>query len=273
MPPAIRKIADACGAKLVEDAAHSLGATYTHEGRTFNAGSCAHTDMAILSFHPVKHITTGEGGAVLTNDPVLAQRLRDLRSHGIHRDPARLQRPGEGPWYYEQDALGYHYRITDLQCALGVSQLAKLDRFLALRREIAARYDAAFARAPFADMLEPLGKIEGQRHAYHLYVVRLREPGLERRAALRKELFLFLRARGIFCQVHYIPVTWQPYYQKVRHTLESDCPGANAYYSGALSLPMFPKLSPGEQERVLAALAEWIEASPHSASPLVAERP
>ncbi|HLX60803.1 MAG TPA: UDP-4-amino-4,6-dideoxy-N-acetyl-beta-L-altrosamine transaminase [Planctomycetota bacterium] len=257
--PAIRKIANACGAKVVEDAAHALGATYSQDGQTFNAACCAHTDMAILSFHPVKHITTGEGGAALTNDPALAAQLRALRTHGIHRDPRRLTRPDEGPWYYEQDALGYHYRLTDLQCALGLSQLAKLGRFIERRREIAARYDAALAREPLARAMKPLRRAAGQQHAYHLYVIQIAGDNLDRIAARRKALFLFLRERGIFCQVHYIPITWQPYYQNTQGTRACDCPGANAYYAGALSLPMYPKLSDAEQQRVIDALIEWAE--------------
>jgi perosamine synthetase len=192
--PAIRDIADGCGAKVVEDAAHALGASYMHGGTTFRAGCCAHSDMAILSFHPVKHVTTGEGGAVLTNDPGLAKRLRNLRTHGIHRDPARLTRPDEGPWYYEQDELGYNYRITDLQCALGISQMKKLGRFVERRNAIARIYDAALAQSPLAGWLAPLGRRpQTGVHAYHLYVVRLvRRPGetLDALALRRKAFYL-----------------------------------------------------------------------------------
>lgn len=255
--PAIKKLAEAQGAKVVEDAAHSFGATYNCGGQVFKSASCAHSDMAILSFHPVKHITTGEGGAVTTNDSKLAQTLRELRTHGIHRDPARLTRPAEGPWYYEQGALGFHYRITDMQCALGLSQLRKLDAFLSRRREIAARYDEAFSREPLSRVLKPLRKVEGLAHAYHLYVVQVSEPDLAQRSERRKELFRHLRDRGIFCQVHYIPLTWQPYYQNNLGTSELDCPGANEYYAGALSLPMYPKLSEAEQVTVIEAIAQW----------------
>src|SRR5438445_4059647 len=137
--PAIYQIARKVGALVIEDAAHSLGATYDYQGQPFRTGSCAHADMATLSFHPVKHITTGEGGAVLTNDAGLYQRLLDLRTHGITRDPARLTRD-DGPWYHEQQELGFNYRITDIQCALGLSQLRKLAAFVARRRELVQRY-------------------------------------------------------------------------------------------------------------------------------------
>lgn len=254
--PAVRAIADRCGAKVISDAAHSLGGSYRHAGREIKAGACVHSDLTILSFHPVKHITTAEGGALLTNDDALASKARDLRTHGIHRDPARLTRPDEGPWYYEQSALGYHYRISDLQCALGLSQLRKLGRFVERRNEIARRYDAAFVKAPFAGRLTPLRQLPTTAtNAYHLYVVTLTcRPGesLEQLAARRKALYLALRERKIFTQVHYIPVPMQPYYGG----RGDDFPGAMAYYAGCLSLPMFPKMADTDADRVVAALAE-----------------
>jgi len=255
--PAIQSIAAKVGAKVIEDAAHSLGATYTHAGQTYRAGCCRHSDAAILSFHPVKHITTAEGGAILTNDKAIFERVRDLRTHGIHRDPQRLQRRDEGPWYYEQDQLGYHYRITDLQCALGLSQLSKLESFVTRRRALAARYDNALQQQPLVGKLSVLESPAGQQPAYHLYVVRVAGASLEEIAARRKQLYMCLRERKIFTQIHYIPVTWQPYYQQHAGTSESDCPAANAYYAGCLSLPMYPKLSDGEQDRVIGALQDW----------------
>jgi UDP-4-amino-4,6-dideoxy-N-acetyl-beta-L-altrosamine transaminase len=258
--PAVRALAGRFGARVVEDAAHSLGAEYTHQGQTYKAGGCAHTDMAVLSFHPVKHITTGEGGAVLTNDAALAGRLRELRTHGIHRDPARLTRPDEGPWYYEQSDLGYNYRITDMQCALGLTQIAKLGRFVARRNDIAGQYDAALAAAPLAGWIEPLCRLPQTRtHAYHLYVVRLvRRPGesLERLAGRRKALYLALRERRIYTQVHYIPVPMQPYYQERRHPADPETPGALAYYAGCLSLPMYPLMRDADVARVVEALEQ-----------------
>jgi dTDP-4-amino-4,6-dideoxygalactose transaminase len=213
-----------------------------------------------LSFHPVKHVTTGEGGAILTNDAKLAVRLRELRSHGIHREPARLTRLDEGPWYYEQVELGYHYRITDLECALGLSQLNKLERFLDRRNEIAVRYDTALAGSPLAGWLAPLRtQPTTARHAYHLYVVRLvrrAEETLDQLAARRLALYQDLRTRSIATQVHYIPVTEQPYYCD-RKDEAGD--GARAFYAGCLSLPMFPKMTDAEVDRVISALTESVE--------------
>ncbi len=267
--PGIRLLADSCGARIIEDAAHSLGAAYEENGKRYQAGSCVHSDMAILSFHPVKHITTGEGGAVLTNDQILADRLRELRNHGIHKDPLRFERPDEGPWYYEQGRLGFNYRLTDIQCALGLSQLNKLDRFLDRRREIATIYDKAFFRFPLSQFLRPLERLPGRLHAYHLYVVRLVNHSgedLARIAQRRKELYLFLRNRGIFTQVHYIPVNWHSYYQRFHGTRLEDCPGANAYYASCLSLPIYPLMGDGEVQRVVEVLQEWSRSRSSQAS-------
>jgi dTDP-4-amino-4,6-dideoxygalactose transaminase len=213
-----------------------------------------------LSFHPVKHITTAEGGAVLTNDAQLAARARELRTHGIHRVAARLERTGEGPWYYEQAALGFNYRLSDLQCALGISQLAKLERFLARRREIAAAYDAALSAPPLNERLAALERVPGRQHAYHLYVVRVKggpKEGLSEIAGRRFELYRFLRDKGILTQVHYVPVNWHPYYRHNQSTGFEDCPGANAYYAGCLSLPMYPLMSEDDVGRVVQAITEW----------------
>jgi dTDP-4-amino-4,6-dideoxygalactose transaminase len=258
--PAVRAIAAQCGAKVVEDAAHSLGAGYLHEGIAYRAASCAHADLAILSFHPVKLITTGEGGAVLTNDAAMAARVRDLRSHGIHRDRARLTRPDEGPWYYEQAELGYHYRLTDLQCALGLSQLAKLERFLARRNAIARIYDAAFGEQPLSDFVEPLHtRAATATHAYHLYVIRLKQrsgESVEQIDVRRKALYLALREQRIFTQVHYIPVPIQPYYHGHTDSL-SYFPGAGLYYGSCLSLPMYPRMTDVDVLRVVEALRTY----------------
>lgn len=252
---AIRKIADRVGALVIEDAAHSLGSTYEVEGQTFRAAGCAHADLAILSFHPVKTVTTGEGGAITTNDARLYETMLELRSHGITRDPAKLLR-NDGPWYYEQQSLGYHYRITDIQCALGITQLAKLERFVARRQALAARYDAAFAEADLAELVAPLEVPAGVSSAYHLYVVRLKPraaEGLEALAARRRALFVSLRAAQIACQVHYIPVHTQPDF--VRHGLADGAfPGADAYYASCLSLPMFPAMQDADVDYVVASV-------------------
>jgi UDP-4-amino-4,6-dideoxy-N-acetyl-beta-L-altrosamine transaminase len=253
---AVERIARACGALVIEDAAHSLGAEYSHDGKTYRAASCTHTAMAILSFHPVKHLTTAEGGAIMTNDPALYATLLELRSHGITRDPAKLTR-NDGPWYQEQQSLGYNYRLTDIQCALGVSQARKFPGFVARRREIAAAYDAAFARAPFASRIVPLRVPAGVSSAYHLYVVRLvaRDgESLEGVAARRKAAYLQLRDNGILPQVHYVPVHMHPDYQPFVEG--QHFPGADAYYASCLSLPMYPALTDADVERVIATLSE-----------------
>jgi UDP-4-amino-4,6-dideoxy-N-acetyl-beta-L-altrosamine transaminase len=224
---------------VVEDAAHALGARYTVGGREFLVGACAHSQMCCFSFHPVKHITTGEGGAVTTNDTALRDRLVRFRTHGITRDPAQLE-VNEGPWYYEQHDLGFNYRITDVQCALGLSQLQRLDHIVARRREIAAQYDALFA----GDQdIRPTAVPPWSKGSYHLYVVTV--PASVRRAAFDR-----LRAAGIGVNVHYIPVHKQPY-QRQRLGAVS-MPNAEAFYAGAISLPMFPELTSADVERVVA---------------------
>jgi UDP-4-amino-4,6-dideoxy-N-acetyl-beta-L-altrosamine transaminase len=248
--PAIHALAGRAGALVIEDAAHSLGATYAADGKTFRSGSCAHSDMAILSFHPVKHLTTAEGGAITTNDERLYTALCDLRTHGITKDAARLGR-NDGPWYYEQQRLGFNYRITDVQCALGSSQAKKFPAFLARRRAIAAQYDAAFAK--MAELVAPLAVPPGFVGAYHLYVVRVvprRGEPLEGVMARRKALFLHLREHGIMPQVHYIPVHFQPDY--VKHGFARGAfPGAEAYYAGCVSLPMFPAMTDADVQHVV----------------------
>lgn len=251
---AVHAIAKRVGALVIEDAAHSLGATYEVGGKTFRAASCAHADMAILSFHPVKHVTTGEGGAITTNDQGLFEELLDLRTHGITKDPKKLQK-NDGPWYYEQRTLGFNYRITDMQCALGLSQMRKLGRFVERRRAIAARYDAAFASS---ERIRPLSVPRGGRSAYHLYVVRVAQrPGedLAAVAARRKALYLGLAEKKIFGQVHYIPVHTQPDFQANGMGGES-LPGADAYYASCLSLPMFPAMTDADVDRVASAVLE-----------------
>jgi UDP-4-amino-4,6-dideoxy-N-acetyl-beta-L-altrosamine transaminase len=255
----IRALANRHGAMVIEDAAHALGATYEVDGRSFFAASCAHSDMAILSFHAVKHITTGEGGAITTNDPKLYQALLDLRTHGITRDPARLRR-SDGPWYYEQQSLGFNYRITDFQCALGLSQLKKLPQFLQTRRALAARYDAAFADPMLRQQLCPLQVPAKVTSAYHLYVVRTRpraNESLEGVAARRLALFEGLRAAKIMPQVHYIPVHRQPDFSDAGFA-EGSFEGADAYYAGCISLPMFPGMAASDVDRVVTALRQLV---------------
>lgn len=244
------------GAALVEDAAHALGAVH-RDGSP--VGACASSDAVIFSFHPVKHVTTAEGGAITFADDARRALAERLRSHGMHKDAARFsldpESPFVGPWYYECDVASTNARLSDVHAALGTSQLAKLDHFLARRRALAARYDAALSDGLLAERLVPLRGVDPQAHARHLYVVRVRrdarEP-LERVAARRRDLFLFLAERGIRAQVHYVPVPWQPAFRATENF-----PGAESYYASCLSLPLFPALSDDDQARVIDALAEW----------------
>jgi perosamine synthetase len=249
----IRPMADKVGARIIEDAAHSLGATCSAGGTVWRSASCVHSDMAILSFHPVKHLTTGEGGAITTNDAKLYEALCDLRTHGVTKDPARLE-VNEGPWYYEQQALGFNYRLTDIESALGLSQCNKFPRFLERRRAIASRYDVAFG--PMRAYLKPLRVPEGVASAYHLYVARVvpkPEDSLAEVAARRKALFIYLREHDISPQVHYIPVHRQPNFREAGLG-QGTFPGADAYYAGCLSLPMFPAMSDADVDRVVATV-------------------
>ena len=230
--------------RLIEDAAHALGAVDDGDP----VGSCAHADMAVFSLHPVKAIATGEGGMVTTRDPELADRLRLFRSHGLTKDPQRLTR-ADGPWYQEQHELGFNYRLTDIQSALGRSQLRKLERFVARRNEIADRYRDAFATEDAVEL--PPAAPAGSLHAYHLFVVRTRAG-----AEARMRVYDGLREREIFPQVHYSPVYWHPWYAQTFGYREGLCPNAEAYYHGCLSLPCFPTLREDEQARVIDAVGE-----------------
>ncbi len=230
--------------KIVEDAAHAIGAL-TPDGPV---GCCKHSEMAVFSFHPVKTITSGEGGMVSTRDGATAERLREFRSHGMVKDPARLQRP-EGGWYHEQQDLGFNYRLTDLQSALGRSQLAKLERFVAARNELAGRYRELLGDVEQLE-LAPAAP-PGYRHAHHLFVVRHRDG-----AAARRRLYEGLHERGILAQVHYLPVYLHPWYRRTYGYSEGLCPAAENYYAGCLSLPCFPALTAAQQERVAAAVRE-----------------
>lgn len=257
--PAIAAIAKRRGVRVIEDAAHSLGARYRHDGRSHRAGSCAHSDFAILSFHPVKHITTLEGGAVLTNDEGACRELMALRSHGIARDPAQLSRC-DGPWYYEQQALGFHYRISDVACALGLSQLGKLETFLKARRARARRYDVGLVERGLTTLCQPLGRAPlPSRSAHHLYVVRLTERDgeiVEDVAARRLALYHHLKARRIAAQVHYVPVHRHPDFHRFVDA-DQRFSGAERFYAGCLSLPLFPTMTDGDVDRVLDALGSF----------------
>ena len=229
----IHKIAEKYSLTVIEDGAHALGARY--KGKKIGGLS----DMTIFSFHPVKPITTGEGGMIVTNDRHLYQRLLFFRSHGIVKDPAFLQQY-EGPWYYEQQFLGYNYRITDIQCALGLSQMKKIDRFLEKRREAARKYDEAFRDCK--DLILPY-QMEGADSGWHLYTIQVLHHD-------RRTFFEYLKEKGIDVNVHYIPVYRHPYYRS-RGFRSCSCPNAEAYYSRAVSLPIFPSLTEGEQQYII----------------------
>jgi perosamine synthetase len=227
------------GLVVIEDAAHALGATY--RGRP--VGGVTH--LTTFSLHPVKQITAGEGGIVTTNDQALAERLRLFRNHGISSD--HRQREAAGSWAYEMVALGYNYRITDFQCALGLSQLGKLDAWVERRREIADRYTAVFAEWP---EIEPPVVLPDRASAWHLYVIRL---NLERLRATRAEIFRALRAENIGVNVHYVPVPWHPYYQKLGYE-RGQWPVAEDAYERMLSLPLFPAMTDEDVDSVIAAV-------------------
>jgi perosamine synthetase len=241
----INEIANDYGIPVIEDAAHALGSEY--KGKKIGALS----DMTILSFHPVKAITTGEGGMVLTNNDQYYEKLKIFRTHGITKDVKNLQK-NEGVWYYEMQDLGYNYRLTDFQCALGISQCKKLDQFIQRRREIAQRYNDAFKDVP--EIVTPYEKKE-VKSAYHIYVIQLQ---LEKLKTDRKIIFDALRAENIGVQVHYIPVHYHPYYQKNVGYKKGDFPNAERYYDRAITLPLFPKMANQDIEDVIQAVEKII---------------
>ena len=246
-PVAIEALAAAApDAIVVEDACHALGAEYRDAtGAWQRVGACAHAAMAVFSFHPVKAITTGEGGAIVTNDDLLAERCRRFRDHGLIRDPhAATTAAWDGPWYYELDEPGFNYRLSDVQAALGLVQLGRLEGFIRRRRELAAAYDEAFAGMPG---IHPVGPARHTRSAWHLYPVRVP-------AQFRRYAYQALRARGIGVQVHYIPVHLQPFYRRLLGTERGTCPEAEAFYDEALSLPCFPEMTAADVTTVVTAL-------------------
>jgi len=234
----IHSIATENGLMVVEDACHALGAVYNGE----RIGNCAYSDMTVFSFHPVKHVATGEGGAVLTNNENLRNILARFRSHGIARD-GFMEEP-HGGWYNEMQELGYNYRMTDIQCALGISQLSRAEESVRKRREIAAKYDAAFSG--ISGLKTPPHKIN-RENAYHLYPLRI-EKG-------RKSVYDFLRTKGVYAQVHYLPVYMHPYY-RTNGFEDFSLPEAERFYGMELSIPMFPSLTEQEQDYVIECVLE-----------------
>ena len=243
---ALRAIADEHDLILIADACHALGGSY--KGRPVGSLAC----LSTFSFHPVKPITTGEGGMITTDDPKLAQRMRVFRNHGITTD--HRQREQQGSWFYEMVDLGYNYRLTDLQCVLGISQLRKLPEWVKRRQEIALRYDKALAKLP---SIEPLAVRDDVSHAYHLYVIQL---DLTQLRIARAEVFSALRAKGIGVNVHYIPVHLHPFYRERFGMGPGLCPVAEAAYASLITLPLFAVMSSQDVEDVVEIVREVIEA-------------
>ncbi|MEE9215031.1 MAG: DegT/DnrJ/EryC1/StrS family aminotransferase, partial [Thermodesulfobacteriota bacterium] len=265
---AIKRIADEYKLVVIEDACHALGAQWEDsKGRWHKIGSCSHSDMTVFSFHPVKHITTGEGGAITTNNQDLYEKLLLLRTHGITKNPAKFVNedlaysPSENsltvltprssnvnPWYYEMQELGFNYRITDIQCALGLSQLNKLDVFVEKRRSIAAKYDEAFKDIEW--IKTPI-ESEASHSTYHLYVVQI---DFNKLGKNRSQVMTILREKGVGTQVHYIPIHLQPYYGNKFGYKDGDYPIAEIFYSKALSLPIYPKMAEEDVEKVVKSI-------------------
>jgi len=239
----IHDLAQQYGFKVVEDASHAIGGQYQNQP----IGNCAYSDVTVFSFHPVKIVTTAEGGMALTNDDTLAEKMALYRSHGITRDPALMTHASDGPWSYQQITLGYNYRMTDMQAALGVSQIQRLNHYIARRHDIATRYNQELSELP---LTLPMQATYGHS-AYHLYVIRL---DLDAIAPLtHAEVFQSLRDQEILVNLHYIPVHTQPYYQAMGFRW-GDFPQAEAYYKNAISIPMYPTMTDDAQTHVIQAL-------------------
>lgn len=245
---AIHRLSKQYGFKIIEDASHAIGGKYHGEP----VGNCRYSDITVFSFHPVKIITTGEGGMALTNDAGLANSMQLLRSHGITREIDQMTHEPDGPWYYQQIDLGFNYRMTDLQAALGLSQMQRLDEFVAMRHALAKRYDDMFGDLP---VMIPF-QYSDCYSALHLYIIRLKN---EQTGKTHRDVFEALRAAGIGVNLHYIPVYLQPYYQKLGFK-PGHCPEAERYYAEAISLPLFPALTAAEQDQVVNALRRAVSA-------------
>ena len=240
----IHELAEQYGFTVLEDASHATGADY----KNTKVGSCLYSDMAVFSFHPVKIITTGEGGMVLTNNEELYKKLCLYRCHGITRDPAFMTHEADGPWYYQQIGLGYNYRMTELQAALGLSQMERLDEFVARRRYLAKRYNDLLKDLPLGI---PYAAAEANP-SWHIYIVRV---DFDRVKKSKKQIFAEMKERGITLNLHYIPVHTQPYYAQLGHRPE-ECPEAMDYYKEAMTLPLYYDFTDEQQDEVVAALKE-----------------
>ena len=242
----IHALGERYGFRVIEDASHAIGGKYQGEF----IGNCRYSDITVFSFHPVKIITTAEGGMATTNDARLAERMSLLRSHGITRDPGLMTHEPDGPWYYQQIDLGFNYRMTELQAALGVSQMKRLDEFVARRHALARRYDAMLTRLPVVTPWQHPDSYSG----LHLYVIRLYPNQTDRR---QLQVFESLRSQGIGVNVHYIPVHTQPYYRNLGFE-PGDFPQAESYYAEAISLPMFHGMTEAQQDAVVEALRKAV---------------
>lgn len=237
----IFKLSQSYGFRIIEDASHGIGGSY----QKALIGSCQYSDITVFSFHPVKIITTGEGGAALTQSKVLAEKLALYRSHGITRDQKLMSKESEGPWYYQQIALGYNYRMTDIQAALGSSQLNRLESFVEKRNVLAKFYDDAFQNSIFT----PLKQLKHNHSAYHLYIVQNNEWSTEKKLEIYNEM----RAQGIQVHIHYIPIHLQPFYQNMGFK-QGDFPIAEAYYQQSMTLPLHPNLTFEQQNYIIEKL-------------------
>lgn len=245
---AIYELGQRFGFKIIEDASHAIGGKYRNEF----IGNCRYSDITVFSFHPVKIITTAEGGMVLTNNDALAAKMALLRSHGITRDVSLMTHEPDGPWYYQQIDLGFNYRMTELQAALGVSQMQRLDVYVARRHELAKRYDSLLKGLPLVTPWQHPDSYSG----LHLYVIRLQ---LDQLSKSHREIFEELREQGVGVNLHYIPVHTQPYYQQMGFS-NGDFPVAEQYYAEAISLPMYQTLTYAQQDVVVCALQNVLTA-------------
>ncbi|HEX5398551.1 MAG TPA: DegT/DnrJ/EryC1/StrS family aminotransferase, partial [Verrucomicrobiae bacterium] len=258
--PAIAKIARERGAIVIEDACHGVGGGFVHEGRPWKLGGHPWADMAVFSFHPVKTMTTAEGGMLVTDNEDWARRARQLRSHGIVREASHFLPSAScpltserGPWYYEMQTLGYNYRLTDIQCALGISQLKRLDQFVARRREIVRRYNETLGNLPWLRTPGLANPKNLDLISWHLYTVQMDFEGIGK---TRTQVMNELRARGIGTQVLYIPVHLQPWYRQTFGYGAGKCPVAEQYYRRCLSLPLYPAMSNDDREQVIQAILQ-----------------